>query len=573
MSVANVFLQQVLLRRGNTSSTSTYTGPIGEVIIDTDLHTLRVQDGITPGGVSILATQSQIDTLSNSISAITGIDGNIITEITNILSGNVSFGNIIPSANVVYDLGSPTRQWGNLYVSSDTIYIAGVPLRVDAGGNLTINGNSVGCGSGPVGTRWDVPADGCPIYAELSPEHFSAYTQNSHLELDNGGSWNIGSNFNGAGVFGSGNDATVYSNRGNVVVRTNDSQSYFTFDNTGSLTVPTAVKLPYGSLGAVFGPGITMIANVDAGQEFAAMTTGNTSNAGQSLIYTEQNNIGFEIIDTNTGVNSGWTFDSTGRTVLPGNLVFADSTVQTTAFTGQNLTTGNIGFIADAMYDINGITVENADLSHGATAAVIIPANGSTTPVQVNNTYGGIAIQAGTGADLTAAWTFGADGNVALPNGYRIGGGDAGRGIELTTDRGTVLFGNHPEPGAPSHFHIMKDNVTGVDLYFGDDFNYVKLPGLDGPNYGVEVGSSDIGNNGPEYKWRFETDGKLTFPDGSAQTTAYVHNNVNLDGGGASTVYEVETAYADGGFASIRSFSETFDGNEGNNYILDGGRA
>jgi hypothetical protein len=134
-----------------------------------------------------------------------------------------------------------------------------------------------------------------------------------------------------------------------------------------------------------------------------------------------------------------------------------------------------------------------------------------------------------------------------------------------------VLFGNHPEPGAPNHFHIMKDNAAGVDLYFGDDFNYVKLPGVDNPNYGVEIGSSDIGNNGPEYKWRFDTSGKLTFPDGSVQTTAYVNNNVNM--GGASTVYEVETAYADGGFASIRSFSETFDGNEGNNYILDGGRA
>jgi hypothetical protein len=73
--------------------------------------------------------------------------------------------------------------------------------------------------------------------------------------------------------------------------------------------------------------------------------------------------------------------------------------------------------------------------------------------------------------------------------------------------------------------------------------------------------------------WYFSPDSRITFPDGTKQGTAYVHNNVNLDGGGASTVYEVETAYADGGFASIRSFSETFDGNEGNNYILDGGRA
>ena len=56
MTIANVHIQQVLLRRGNTAQASSYTGPVGEVIIDTDLRTIRVQDGITPGGY--LATSS-----------------------------------------------------------------------------------------------------------------------------------------------------------------------------------------------------------------------------------------------------------------------------------------------------------------------------------------------------------------------------------------------------------------------------------------------------------------------------------------------------------------------------------
>ena len=65
MTVANVYTQQVLLRRGNTSSASTYTGPVGEAIIDTDLHTLRVQDGVTPGGY-LIATEGYVNnTLAN----------------------------------------------------------------------------------------------------------------------------------------------------------------------------------------------------------------------------------------------------------------------------------------------------------------------------------------------------------------------------------------------------------------------------------------------------------------------------------------------------------------------------
>ena len=47
-----------------------------------------------------------------------------------------------------------------------------------------------------------------------------------------------------------------------------------------------------------------------------------------------------------------------------------------------------------------------------------------------------------------------------------------------------------------------------------------------------------------------------------------------MDGGGAGTVYEVETQYADGGTASIRfgSVDTVFDGNTGS-YNLDGGGA
>ena len=42
---------QVQLRRGNTSQTSTITGAVAEITVDTDKKTLVVHDGTTAGGI------------------------------------------------------------------------------------------------------------------------------------------------------------------------------------------------------------------------------------------------------------------------------------------------------------------------------------------------------------------------------------------------------------------------------------------------------------------------------------------------------------------------------------------
>jgi hypothetical protein len=52
-------------------------------------------------------------------------------------------GNLLPSANVTYSLGSETLQWKDLWVSGNTVYIGGSALTV-ANGQLSIGGNTVG---------------------------------------------------------------------------------------------------------------------------------------------------------------------------------------------------------------------------------------------------------------------------------------------------------------------------------------------------------------------------------------------------------------------------------------------
>jgi len=112
-------------------------------------------------------------------------------------------------------------------------------------------------------------------------------------------------------------------------------------------------------------------------------------------------------------------------------------------------------------------------------------------------------------------WAFGTDGVLTLPNGSTIGDGESGTGVPITTTRGTILLGNQADcAGGESHFHIMKGGQQEIDLFLGDDNNYVKLPSTGG----VEISSSEIGS---QHYWTFGTDGSITFPDATVQTTAY----------------------------------------------------
>lgn len=83
--------------------------------------------------------------------------------------------------------------------------------------------------------------------------------------------------------------------------------------------------------------------------------------------------------------------------------------------------TGDIGFNNTSIYSLSGVIVENADLTHGATASLIIPSNGSQSqPVSLNNIYGQVKINTSAGPGTPSTWTFSPDGKLALPTGGDI---------------------------------------------------------------------------------------------------------------------------------------------------------
>ena len=66
-------------------------------------------------------------------------------------TGNVTApGSILPSANVSYDLGSPTNVWRSLYISGNTLYIANENMSVNPSTgvwNFTSNGANINLGA------------------------------------------------------------------------------------------------------------------------------------------------------------------------------------------------------------------------------------------------------------------------------------------------------------------------------------------------------------------------------------------------------------------------------------------
>ena len=237
--------------------------------------------------------------------------------------------------------------------------------------------------------------------------------------------------------------------------------------------------------------------------------------------YNMSGNLTPENINTGNLTASGY-ISAVGN--ITGNYFFGNGS----QLTGVVTSTGNIGFSGDAIYDLNGIYLENADLTQGATAAVVIPTNGSSDPIQVNNTYGNIALQTGAGSGITASWSFDNTGNLTLPsnsssinyaNGQPYGGSSAAAG-----NAGDIQINVAGNIGADSTLRYV-DNGGEMTLYA----DYLNAPGVftsdiyagDGTPSNITLTTS-YGNA----TWTFGTTGNLSIP--GALNHYVVDNLANL---------------------------------------------
>jgi hypothetical protein len=133
-------------RRGNTAQHASFTGLAGEITIDTDKNTVVVHDGTTAGGFP-LAKASEVAALGGAdITAV--VAGSGLTGGST--SGNATLslnyenlaGNLIPSANNTYSLGSVNKVWKDVYVGPGSLYVNGQKVLEDNNGTIVVSADS-----------------------------------------------------------------------------------------------------------------------------------------------------------------------------------------------------------------------------------------------------------------------------------------------------------------------------------------------------------------------------------------------------------------------------------------------
>ena len=159
-------------------------------------------------------------------------------------------------------------------------------------------------------------------------------------------------------------------------------------------------------------------------------------------------------------------------------------TVTITGGGGGNANTGNIRFTNTTMYSLSGLTVNNSDLTHGATAGLTVPTNGSGD-LTLLNYYGSLNVTTGTSPSATKSWQFDSNGDLNFP-----GGTFAGDDIEATGNFGFEM----PE----------------------------------GVGFGILASAGS-------QEWAFGADGNLTLPGNTFAVNYANGTQVNISGGAANT--------------------------------------
>ena len=426
------------MKRGNTAAASTYTGPLGELLVDTGLQTIRIQDGVTAGGW--LLGGGAVD--------LSGVNANIAA-----LSARITFSNTaITSAN--------TSMKG--YVDSQITATQGQITTANTGVVSYVNTLT------------------SALRANITAANLAIVSTNSAITTAN----------------------TSMKNYVDAQVATKTTASYV------NSSISTAVNNLINSA-----PG-----TLDTLGEIAA----NLANQGSAV---------GAIVNSITNTNANVTAANLIITSLRANATTQQTQIDSLLANVGVVNTGDLRFIDNAMYNLGGVIVENADLSNPATAAVILPANGSSDTLQVNND-GQVSISASG-----KYWTFNTDGTLVLPNGSAL---DFGSSHKFSTKQSlttSIDLRDHTSRGFYTDATGVKIQSNNYSWTFGID-GKLTIPDRILTPYGVlrestlDSGLSidslqgiTITSNGLASKWYFGTNGQITTPQGGAIGDTYSDGN------------------------------------------------
>jgi len=129
-------------RRGTSAQHANFTGLAGEITIDTTLNTIIVHDGSTAGGIRLakyteVQSASEGDITAVNTNAGSGLTGGVTGGAANIAIDYENLtGNLVPSANNTYSLGSLTNVWRDVYIGPGSLYVNGSKVIEDSSGTI-----------------------------------------------------------------------------------------------------------------------------------------------------------------------------------------------------------------------------------------------------------------------------------------------------------------------------------------------------------------------------------------------------------------------------------------------------
>jgi hypothetical protein len=375
----------------------------------------------------------------------------------------------------------------------------------------------------------------------------------------------------------------------NTQVQFNDAGSFggntgFTFNKTTGILASPFLAGNGNGLSNIQG------ANISGAVQYAStansVAAANVSGLGNLALLNKDGNASNVLHGDGT-----WSADLTTY----GNSNVANYLPTYTGNVGANIVSANKISSGD-IYSFSGVIVENADLTHGATAALQLPNNAnSSSPIQITNSYGNIQLTTGITAGSLKNFIFDNAGNLSTPgnvfvDGQLVADGDiiadgnisvnggtifGGTPTEIVTNlaiigvdngnvsnnqpvvvtvddsvfnypvRGTVVIANVNAPVAVNgtwYFEAWYDNQFAL---FTDDTYTTYEYGEDWPAYAGGAGDADITINSPTtdvkinsggYETTFTNDGNLVLPTSSEPNVAAIispyNSNILLYAGG-----------------------------------------
>jgi hypothetical protein len=550
MATANVRINQILLRRGNTTAASAYTGPLGEAIVDTGLKTLRVQDGVTAGG-TLLATDAQIQALGTYANATFGTSsfGNANVQLylnsQNITSANI--GAFQTYANLTFgtqaNAATQAVEINSLRANITAANVAITGLTSNAAIQAAILDTLTGNAATQATVLDSLTANAASQATTLTTLLSNAVAQQTSLtDLVANAATQAQAIANVSGTYSNTNVAAYLTAvTGNIIPSANVTYSLgdathqwkdLWVSNNTIYIGNTPIRVDGGTLlvnNAPITGGAT--ANLVNGSYTVSLdSTGNIILPGSAIISGPAYDIGLyagndgvatagtvNIATTNPAIGQSynWQFNSLGELELPqGGLIKEGG--------------GPFG---------SSITLEPANTTDGDQVLVVYPtfAEGNHLHLTTGNLYntelylgsdnyyvkltnsGTIAINANDNTSSQATWEFMPLGDLRLPQGGVIGevsnpSGFPGYALAFTPDPANAIDPNqqllvYPTGGADfNHLHLTSGDLYNTELFLGNDNLHVKLA-----NTGdVEIRADD--NAGNVALWTFGKDGRFTAP-------------------------------------------------------------